>query len=197
MRHLQKLINDSDHFKNTVTIHVRVSKPTSFEKWLTVSQKVKLVHFQDVEGTGQKETEDFRVVIEEMQRVKRNSPKCKVYTLAYSNLSFELWLLWHKRDFSKCCTNNKEYLKAINESFHTDFESLSKYKEEKNFQKILQQISLEDVESAIRRCNSMEARNEATNMKGEHKGYKYFKDNPACSVGREIAEILKLAGLKK
>lgn len=73
------------------------------------------------------------------------------YKLGYSNFTFELWIILHKKDLKGPLTDKKQYLKYINEIFDEDFKSLDEYKEEKNFKRVVEQITLEDIINAIKR----------------------------------------------
>ena len=48
----------------------------------------------------------------------------------------------------------KTALDYINEIFDEDFKSLDEYKEEKNFKRVVEQITLEDIINAIKRADT-------------------------------------------
>lgn len=78
------------------------------------------------------------------------------YNLAYSNLSFELWILLHKKVCCQSLANNKSYLKLLNDNFNQNFSSLDDYKKRNNFERVIEQLSLDDVKNAINRAKSLE-----------------------------------------
>jgi hypothetical protein len=119
-----------------------------------------------------------------------------IYNLAYSNLSFELWILLHKRNSVQCFSKNDSYLKLINDSFDEKFECLKKYKVEKNFKRILNKITLNDVRQAIIRAKKLEERNRSNDLKIRYYGkYRYFTDNPSTSVWECVEKIFRDCGV--
>ena len=85
------------------------------------------------------------------------------YKLGYSNFTFELWIILHKKDLKGPLTDKKQYLKYINEIFDEDFKSLDEYKEEKNFKRVVEQITLEDIINAIKRAEKIRDHNKEYN----------------------------------
>ena len=69
---------------------------------------------------------------------------------AYSNLNFDLWLLLHKRNFTSCVSDNRAYVKNIRDAFMLDKEA--DIKNQKTLERILGQIELSDVKTAINRA---------------------------------------------
>ena len=65
----------------------------------------------------------------------------------------------HKKDLKGPLTDKKQYLKYINEIFDEDFKSLDEYKEEKNFKRVVEQITLEDIINAIKRAEKIRDHN--------------------------------------
>ena len=57
------------------------------------------------------------------------------YKLGYSNFTFELWMVLHKRDCNGHLNSRSQYLESINKAFDEDFENFQHYKHEKNFKK--------------------------------------------------------------
>ena len=54
------------------------------------------------------------------------------YALGYSNFTFELWMILHKRDCNGSLTDRRQYLNPINQAFGEKFENLDQYKHEDN-----------------------------------------------------------------
>ncbi len=114
------------------------------------------------------------------------------FELGYCNMSFELWLLLHKIDYTTPVSTPDEYLKPINKAFGTTYERLADFKKERNFKRILQNLTLEDVKDAIRRAEAIERRNKKDGVKvKECCGYKYYNENPSLSIHKIIKEIFK------
>ncbi len=81
------------------------------------------------------------------------------YKLAYSNISFELWILLHKTNCFQSFISNKGYLKLINSNFNQNYSRLREYKKEDNFKRLLNNLNLDDVFQAIIRAKKINERN--------------------------------------
>jgi hypothetical protein len=106
------------------------------------------------------------------------------YEIGYSNQSFDLWIIMHKKKLTSPITKNSDYLEHINKAYNTNFESFDKYKQEDNFKKqILSKISLKDVFAAIKSAKEIRENNEKNSKKlEEFNGFKYYPDNPDLTV---------------
>lgn len=112
------------------------------------------------------------------------------YKLAYSNISFELWILLHKTNCFQSFISNKGYLKLINSNFNQNYSRLREYKKEDNFKRLLNNLNLDDVFQAIIRAKKINERNiQCNKILYEHRKYKYYLDNPATSVWVIIERI--------
>lgn len=70
------------------------------------------------------------------------------------------------------------------------------YKQERNFQTVLQTITLEDVKKAIGRAEKIRKYNEQNFHKEIYKKkYVYYKDNPDCSLQEAVKTVLTECGL--
>ncbi|MEC0144335.1 hypothetical protein [Paenibacillus alginolyticus] len=101
----------------------------------------------------------------------------------------------HKIDCS-FLAHRDHYLRHINRAFGEEFTELDTYKQRSNFQRVLGKISLDDVKAAIRRAKSIMQRNEENGLRLlEHKGFKYYTDNPSLTIHESVERILKDCGL--
>lgn len=94
----------------------------------------------------------------------------------YNNYSFETWLINHKNSFSKPIINKNEYDQEIENNFNVS--SWSGYKNKKNRDKIMLQITKENVIEA-----SLNISNISKNKWG---------DNPSSNMNDLIEEINKV-----
>ena len=118
------------------------------------------------------------------------------YTLGYSNYTFELWIILHKKSCNGSLTNRKQYLDPINQIFEENFEDLDKYKHEDDFKRCLRKLSLDDVISAIKRADVIMNNNIKDDKKViSYKTYSYYKDNPALSIHDVIRNIFFDCGI--
>ena len=188
--HLEKLINREVDIVSKVSFYTKKSRPNSFVKSLKTIDKIKATHFFDYESFESEYRSRFENVLKSLKEAQRLG-KSIVYQNGYSNLSFELWILLHKTDCNGSVANVKEYLQLINKAFQLQFAGLSEYKEERNFKKVLDKISINDVFAAVKRCKMIMKSNEDSERKQRAKyGYSYYLDNPATQWGSVIEEIL-------
>lgn len=188
---LQKEINKSEQFKRTVSFKVEVGKkPLSYAKKLSVQGPTDIWHVFDYESNDECHVEKFREQLKGMKDAHK-ARKCIQYKNAYSNFTFELWIVLHKTDFTKRLNHRNEYCAHINKAFNEEFEDLDQYKHEKNFKRVLSKLSLGDVRSAILRSKVIALKNEEEEKRfAELYGYTYCLDNPHTELWNIINHIL-------
>lgn len=114
------------------------------------------------------------------------------YKLGYSNFSFDLWMILHKKQQKAPISHRKQYVKGINTAYKENFQYIDDYKEEKNFKRILEKIELSDVIRAVKNGNEIRKMNDNSKDKCEIYGnFKYYKENPDVTINQCIEEILK------
>lgn len=180
----------------SVSFYIRVGgKPEEYIKSKTIIDQLELIVVCDVEGASRADITGFETRLDCMikgEKLKRGV-KCK---LAYSNLSFELWLLLHKVDFNRTLTSPDQYLKEINHYYQQNFQNAGDYKSEKNFQKLLDTLSIDEVCDAIKRAEKlMSSKVTVGARKAQYRKYSYYPDNPALSIHEYIKQILIECGL--
>lgn len=124
--------------------------------------------------------------------------KTKSANLYISNISFELWLILHKVDNVKKVDKINDYLPLINKHYCKKFDSLCEYKQQKNLNRIIQYISLEDVKRAIARARIIRNYNIKNNShaKVNINGFEYYSCNPDLSVHELVRDILYALGIE-
>jgi DNA-binding protein H-NS len=159
-------------------------------KQITVVGPIEITHVIDIEGKETKDLVKFEKSLDSMRDAEKIGKKIK-YKLAYSNISFEIWILLHKKNCCQSLSNINNYLNLINSSFDQKFLNLREYKKKDNFEKILNQLSLEDVKAAISRAKKIESNKKKSGLhKKQYKKYSYYLDNPATSVWEIVEKIL-------
>lgn len=191
----QNAINSDNAANYHVKIDVNVEKnPMKLVKKLNAMTTHYVTHLCDVEGQMAGDLKGFETTLANLKEAR--TQKSIAYKLGYSNLSFELWMILHKRDCNSCFNCKSEYLDLINTCYAEDFISLSKYKEEASFKRCLSKLSLNDVRSAIKRAERIMLDRRNSNIKLRYyKGYSYYPENPALSIQETIKMILKECGL--
>ncbi len=118
------------------------------------------------------------------------------YQLGYSNFTFELWIILHKRDCFGPFFDRKQYLVPIQQCFDEKFEDLDHYKSEQAFKRCLAKLTIEDVKSAIIRADKLKQQNIKDNkVIVKYSGYSYYRENPALSVNEVVKKILNECGI--
>ncbi len=192
---LQSTINSIPESKYNVKIDSKVQKdPLVRAKTITALGKTEITHVFDRESETHKD--EFIETLARMNKAEKLGKRIK-YLLGYSNFTFELWIILHKMDCNGEKTHRRQYLSEINRAYSESFESVSEYKRENNFKRILRKIAISDVIAAIDRAEAIMDRNEASGYKKEtYSGYSFYKENPSLSVWESIDKILTECGIK-
>ena len=169
--------------------------PVSYGKKLTVQSKNTVWHLSDIEGSSRKQIQSVESTFSRLKDVKKLG-KAIIYKWGYSNLSFDLWMILHKRSCNAELANVDGYLRHINSAFSASFESMKKYKEEANFKRCLGELSLADVKTAIDRAKNIMLRNQRDGYPlTQYKGYAYYIHNPSLDLWQPIEAMLQECGL--
>jgi hypothetical protein len=188
---LQTQINNSNESKYTVSLDCPVQKnPLKRAKSIIVTDKIQITHIFDYESNDEVHTIQFSDTLDNMKKAEGLGKQIK-YNLGYSNFTFELWIVLHKAICTTSYNHRRQYLNSLNRAYDENFENLDQYKHETNFKRILGKLSLEDVKTAICRAKSIMKNNEENGLKiQQHRGYKYYKENPSLSIWESIEKIL-------
>ena len=187
---LQKEINTSENARYKVKINASIQQfPLSYIKKLNTKSTPSVVHICDVEGRSDEDIKKFHNVLSQLKEAKEQ--KHVEYRLGYTNLTFELWVILHKKECNSPFSDRSQYLAPINSAYNEKFNSLKSYKEERNFKQCLSKLSLSDVNDAVKRAKKITQNNkEIGNSQKSYKGFKYYQDNPSLSIWKIVEEIL-------
>ena len=193
---LKAHINETTESEYNVTFDCKVEKnPETRAKKICTLQKIVIYHFFDYESDETEHQKNFKTTLRRMRDVQKSGKTIK-YKLGYSNLTFDLWILLHKRECNASLSHRRQYLNSINRSFDESFANMDEFKKADNFRRCLKKISLSDVKDAIkrsRRIMDMQERN-GSKQCNEY-GYQYYRENPSLSCWEAIEVILKDCGL--
>ncbi len=193
---LQKTINSDLRSKYNVKFDSKIKRdPVSRVKNLSPIGNIEITHIFDIESEATDHEKGFRKTLKRMKEAQ-DLDKNIVYKLGYSNLTFELWMILHKADCNGRKTKCKEYIPDLNNAYGEKFKDLQEYKNEDNFKKrILQNLTIEDVISAVERSKAIMKDNEEIYKLKNHEGYEYYKENPSLTVWEIIDKILRECGI--
>lgn len=196
---LQNLINDKEELSYKVKFDIKISKfIISRAKSISAPYKTKAFHICDYESNSDVHTKQFNQILDDLKNVKKINKNIN-YKLGYSNFSFDLWIILHKKQQKGMVSHRKQYVDGINKAYNEKFQFIDDYKEEKNFKRILSKISLEDVITAINNGNEIRKLNEQ-NSKENHRKYgqfEYYTENPDITINECVEQILKECGAMK
>lgn len=109
---------------------------------------------------------------------------------AYSSVNFDLWLILHKEDFRRSVTRNDAYISDVRKIY--GLSSTDNIKNEKIINKILSQITLEDVKVAIKRAENI--RNSKIKEDSKKIGNTEVYSNPDFSIHEFLKVVLEDSG---
>ena len=198
LEHIQKLINDNAELDASVKFIPYIGKePMSVVKRLSSPYETILYCLVDCESKEPEHVQAFEYTLHKMKMAEMTGKAVKC-ELGYSNYAFDLWIVLHKKELLKSLSHRGQYLSYINDLYQTQFQSMSEYKNERNFNSgILNKIKIEDVISAIDRAERImsQSQNETSGRLKQLDGFKYFTENPSLSVHNIIRGILKDVGI--
>ncbi len=109
---------------------------------------------------------------------------------AYSSVNFDLWLILHKENYNKCVSKNDAYINDVRRIF--GLKATDDIKNEDIIERILSQISLDDVKSAIRRAESIRRNKDIADS--TLIGNTIIYSNPDFSIHEFLRTVLKDSG---
>ena len=191
---LRDQINTCKSRNYNVALDVKVQQsPKKVYKSANAKAAPEVFHICDVESSDPVHIEKLQNILSEMKEAK--TQKKIIYKLGYSNFTFELWMVLHKKNCNGILAHRRQYLDHINSAFGENFENLDQYKHEDKFKRCLGMLSLDNVKEAIRRADKINANNEINGKLIKYKGYEYYRDNPALSIQDVVKTIFKECGI--
>lgn len=194
---LEHEINNHPKAEYKVKIEPVIEKnPLKYAKRLTKIANPEIAHVCDVESNNYEHIKNFENILAELSDIKKQ--KELDYGLGYSNFTFELWMILHKNQCKASLADRKQYLYIVNSAFNTNYNSLTEYKEERNFKLCLQQLNIDNVIEAINRSEKIMSDNKENGLKLKRKhNFSYYEENPSLTIHKLIRNILTQCGIMK
>jgi len=162
---------------------------------MSVLDKTEITHIFDRESEEAVHIQQFKTTLERMKEAQKIG-KSIIYTLGYSNFSFDLWMVLHKADCNGSLDYRHQYFSCINKAYGEQFSRMDEYKKEANFKRLLKKLSLSDVWTAISRAKVIMKRNfEKGYQLQRYCGYEFYTENPSLSIWIIVEKILKECGI--
>ena len=193
---LRDAINADPRSKVKVVCSPKVQKnPVKWAKAKTnLDKSAKVFHVFDFEDEEPIHVKAFKDTLANMKKAGSLGRGFR-YVSAYSNLTFELWMVLHKGD-CPALAHRRQYLKPINDLYGEHFESLDEYKHEANFKRVLGKLTVDDAVTAVGRAETLAKRAEEHGLrKAQHCGYSYYLDNPATDLWIPVKQMLEEGGI--
>lgn len=193
---LRDAINADPRSKVKVVCSPKVQKnPVKWVKANTnLDKRAKVFHVFDFEDEEPIHVKAFKDTLANMKKAGSLGRGFR-YVSAYSNLTFELWMVLHKGD-CPALAHRRQYLKPINDLYGEHFESLDEYKHEANFKRVLGKLTVDDAVTAVGRAETLAKRAEEHGLrKAQHCGYSYYLDNPATDLWIPVKQMLEESGI--
>ena len=131
---LRDQINTCKSRNYNVALDVKVQQsPKKFYKSANAKAAPEVFHICDVESSDPVHIEKLQSILSEMKEAK--TQKKIIYKLGYSNFTFELWMVLHKKNCNGILAHRRQYLDHINSAFAENFENLDQYKHEDKFKR--------------------------------------------------------------
>ena len=193
---LRDALNADPRSKVKVVCSPKVQKnPVKWAKAKTnLDKSAKVFHVFDFEDEEPIHVKAFKDTLANMKKAGSLGRGFR-YVSAYSNLTFELWMVLHKGD-CPALAHRRQYLKPINDLYGEHFESLDEYKHEANFKRVLGKLTVDDAVTAVGRAETLAKRAEEHGLrKAQHCGYSYYLDNPATDLWIPVKQMLEEGGI--
>ena len=191
--HLAQLIQSDENrcFNLSFLKKDKSRSPLILAQRTPMPYQVKWYHIIDKESDIETNRQAFLNVLSECKQVKKTKRNANLI-LGYSNVSFDAWILLHKMNSLPNVESQQEYWTHLQREFNlNNIQNYNQYKSAKNFQRVLKQITLQDISSAITKAYKIERANEENFNIQRHCGFEFFNENPAFSIHKVVEDILK------
>jgi len=193
LQHLTKLIHPCGN-ANAVIKCFQERKLQSFRKRMAVLRGDFFFHLWDRESETRETSSNFEKTFAALNSLKKDAHPMKILS-GYSHLSFDLWIIFHKKPMNGYLSHVDAYLEHINKSFGFTFQSMKTYKQKENFARVLEKISLNDVKEAIQRAKEIRLHQEQNSTPQMCGKIAVYHTNPDLLIHECIAIILKSCGI--
>lgn len=183
LEHISSLLRDFP--QRTVSFNIRIGNAGEIKKLLVEYDKVCLF---DHDFNRNEFENNLKTCLQLNKGRKKNSA---VVDHAYSSICFDLWLVLHKKFISRSANSPREYVNDVRDLYSLSEEADIKSREA--MAKILNQITLEDVKTAI--LNAERIRNSKTEEDKFYVNDTFYYRDPDFSVNAFLKKVLVRSGI--
>lgn len=178
IHHLAKLLNKFS--EKRFNFNIKIGKLRDLEKSYVDYDSVLIFDYDFKDAEFERNLSGCINLNKKNKRAKKN-----VYH-AYSSACFDLWLILHKKNFNAPVSKPQGYVNEVRNTFNLDSEADIKSRE--IIEKILEQITLDDVKKAVERAAKIHKEKlpcDATHINGE-----IYYPNPDFSIHKFISTVI-------
>ena len=186
LNHVAKLIKDFP--RKVVKFNTFEDSPHRLEKRYEAYDSAAVFDFDNNEVEFRRNIEICDSLNKKLKPSKRKEGR-HIYH-AYSSVNFDLWLILHKEDYNKSVTRNDAYISDVRRIFGLN--QTDNIKNEEVINKILSQITLDDVKSAIQRAETI--RKSKVNADSTKIGSTTIYSNPDFSIHEFLRAVFEDSG---
>jgi len=186
LNHVAKLIKDFP--RKVVKFNTFEDSPHRLEKRYEAYDSAAVFDFDNNEVEFRRNIEICDSLNKKLKPSKRKEGR-HIYH-AYSSVNFDLWLILHKEDYNKSVTRNDAYISDVRRIFGLN--QTDNIKNEEVINKILSQVTLDDVKSAIRRAETI--RKNKVKADSTKIGNTTIYSNPDFSIHEFLRAVLEDSG---
>lgn len=149
LKHLASLLKKLP--ERIITFNTIIGNPDRLNKTYTEYDNVALFDYD----FNEVEFKNKIKICDQLKKINKSTKRTskKKILHAYSSVNFDLWLILHKEDYNKSVCSNDAYVKDVRRIYGLNNDDDIKNKN--NINKILSQITLNDVKKAIERANNI------------------------------------------
>lgn len=186
LNHVAKLIKDFP--QKVVKFNTFEDSPHRLEKRYEAYDSAAIFDFDHNEVEFKRNIEICDALNKKLKPSKRKEGR-HIYH-AYSSVNFDLWLILHKEDYNKSVSRNDAYISDVRRIFGLN--QTDNIKNEEVINKILSQITLDDVKSAIQRAETI--RKSKVKADSTKIGSTTIYSNPDFSIHEFLRAVLEDSG---
>lgn len=186
LEHVARLIKDFP--RKVVKFNVFIDSPHRLEKRYEEYDSAAVFDYDFSEVEFERNVKICDKLNKKLKPSKRKQGR-HIYH-AYSSVNFDLWLVLHKENYNRSVTKNDAYISDVRRIF--GLSSDDNIKNESTIEKILKQITLDDVKEAIKRADFI--RKNKLREDKKNLGNTVVYPNPDFSIHEFLRVVLKDSG---
>ena len=184
LEHLSSLLRGLS--KRTVNFNIKIGNAGELKKYCVDYDKVCLFDHDFNENEFEN---NLRTCLKLNAKRKKNDA---AVDHAYSSICFDLWLVLHKEFVSRPAVSTKEYFDDVRRLYN--LQKGANIKSEEMMKKIVAQITLDDVKTAIHNAERIR-KSKPKGSENYVTGTDYYYNDPDFSIDNFLKKVLEKSGI--